>query len=327
MSKQLSIYDQLSNGAGRDVWRDKAKTFRSTYKVHFKNIVIMPGWNARTIFEGIEELAGDMEVNGQMEPMEGVMSPQGKFLLIDGERRYKAIELLRKRGIKWEEVEVMPVPKSLEPKDILVRMLSSGVQKSMYKAVEIANGLLRLKTDFSLSNEEIGKSMGMSRQWVDNMIKLAKQPEEVKDKVAAGTLKKTDVLVPAKEKITDVAAGLLKQKPQPGLPASLTKDNEKSEGGGNPTAGSGANNSQQPVATSVSGKDALQGPNFDKEVNEQEAQINIIAKEVNKIEGLGKGLNEQGQKDLEKYLFVIRDNINKLKEFYGKAKNKAVVVQ
>lgn len=330
-AKQMTIYDQLTNAGGRDVWREKTKTFRSTYKVPFKNIVILEGWNARTIFENIEELANDLEINGQMEPMEGVLTPQGKFQLVDGERRYRAIELLRKRGVKWEEVEVIPVPKSLKPEDILVRMLSSGVSKSMFKAVEVANGLFRLKADFKLSNEEIGKRMGMSRQWVDNMIKLAKQPEEVKKDVAEGKIKKTDVVAPMKDKTTDVAAGLIKAKPQPGLPASLKTNNDKAEKedqqNSNTSPGASAGESQQPAATAVSGKDALQGVNFDKEGNEQEAAINRIAKNVNKIESLGKGLNDQGQKDLENYLSWIRKDLTDLKEFYGKAKNKAVVVQ
>lgn len=328
MTKQLTLYDKLSQGAGRDVWRDKAKTFRSTYKVPFKNIVILEGWNARTVFENIEELANDLEQNGQMEPLEGVMTQQGKFQLTDGERRYKAIELLRKRGVKWDEVEVIPVPKSLKPEDILIRMLSSGVQKSMYKAVEIANGLLRLKTDFNLSNEEIGKRMGMSRQWADNMIKLAKQPDEVKEQVATGKITKTDVIIPQKENVKEVAAGLTKTIPQPGLPASLKKDNEKADQQANTSAGPSAGESQQPaaspIATSVSGKDALQGVNFDKENNPQEALINRINSNVNKLEALGKGLNEQGQKDFDTYLGYIRKDIGELKEFYGKFKNKGV---
>lgn len=323
MSKQLTLYDKIGNGAGRDVWREKAKTFRSTYKVPFKNVVILEGWNARTIFEGIEELANDLEVNGLREPLEGVMNAQGKFQLTDGERRYKAIEMLRKRGVVWDEVEVIPVPKALKPEDVLIRMISSGVQKSMYKAVEVANALLRLKTDFpELSNEEIGKRMGRSRQWVDNMIKLAKQPEDVKQKVADGKISKTDVIIPPKEKITDVAKDLIKPAVQPGLPQSLTNNGSERKSGVEDIPPGGWRENDQP--TKVSDKDALKGPNFDKEINEQEAQINAIAKEVNKIEGLGKGLNEQSQKDLDKYLFVIRDNITKLKEFYGKFKNKGV---
>lgn len=322
MAKQLSIYEQLTHGAGREVWRQNAKIFRSTYKVEFKLITILNGWNTRTIFEGIEELAEDIAANGLNEPLEGVMTPEGKFLLTDGERRYKAIQLLRKNGVKISEVEVVPLPGKMEPQDILVRMLSSGVQKSMYKDVEVANGLLRLKSDFNLSNEDIGHKMGKSRQWVDNMIKLAKQPEEIKEKVAAGVVKKTQVVVPMKDRVSDVTAGLNKPAIQPGLPASLKTDNKKAEDQERNLAASNGNGKAHP--TEVSGKDALQGVNFDKEMNEQEGAINRIAKTLNKIETLGKGLNDQGKKDLDDYLRFIRTDIDALKTYYSKFKNKSV---
>lgn len=321
MVKQLSIYEKLENGASRDVWRQNAKAFRSTYKVPFKIITVLEGWNTRTIFEGIEDLAADILANGLNEPLEGVMSPDGKkFHLTDGERRFKAIQWLVKKGEVFDEVEVVPTPRGMKPQDMLVRMLSSGVQKSMYKDVEVANGLLRLKTDFKLSNEEIGSKMGRSRQWVDNMIKLAKQTDAVKEQVAKGKTKKTTVIAPMKDKTTDVVAGLTKSIPQPGLPPSLTTDNTKAE---RQSHGQKDFASQQP-ATSVSGKDALQGPNFDKEMNEQEGAINRIAKLLNKIESLGKGLNEQGKKDLDDYLRFCRTDIDALKTHYSKFKNRAV---
>ncbi len=322
MPKQLSLYEKLENGAGRDVWRSEAKTFRSTYKIPVKNVIILPGWNARTIFEGIEELAEDILQNGLNEPLEGVMDATGKFMLTDGERRFRAIQLLRKRKEEgFDEVEVVPVPKSMKAPDIIIRMLSSGVQKSMYKEVEVANGLLRLKTDFELSNDEIGKKMGRSRQWVDNMIKLAKAPEPVKKEVAEGKIKKTAVVVPQKEDIKEVAAGLTKPAITPGLPPSLKTENKKAE---EQQAQAGAGIAASAPATNVSGKDALQGVNFDKEVNEQEALINRIAKNLNKIEPLGKGLNDQGQKDLDTYLGCIRKDVEELKQYYSKIKNRQV---
>lgn len=319
MAKQLSIYDQLSNPASREVWRKKATSFRQTYKINIHSVKILEGWNTRQVFEGIEELADDIAENGLNEPLEGIMTTGGRFLLTDGERRFKAIQLLRKRGVDFTEVPVIPVPSQLKPQDMLVRMLSSGVHKSIYKDVEVANGLLRLKNDFELSNADIGKKMGKSRQWVDNMIKLAKQPDEVKNDLAAKKITKTAVVAPMKDKVTDVAAGMIKAKPIEGLPPSLKTDNQKAEA----ATGAGSSSSAPP-ATNVSGKDALQGVNFDKEVNEQEAAINRIAKMLNKIESLGKGLNDQGKQDLDSYLKFARTDIDALKTYYSKFKNKQV---
>lgn len=326
-AKQLKLYEKIANptGRSRSAWRDNTKISRSTYKIEFKRIRVLEGWNIRTIFDGIEELADDIAANGLKEPLEGVLSKDGElFYIVDGERRYRAIKLLNERDIEYDEVEVIPIPALMSVEGMVVRMLSSGVNKSLYKDVEIANCLLRLKEDFELSNEDIAKKIGRSRQYVDNMIKLAKLPIEVKDDIATGKVKKTAVLVPMKDKTTDVVAGMMKPTIQPGLPASLKTDNKEAE---KQSSSTGSNDlaSQAPAETKVSGKDALQGVNFDKEINEQEGQINAIWKEVNKVEGLAKGLNDQAQKDMDKYLYIIRDNLTKLKEYYGKQKNRMVV--
>lgn len=326
MVKQLSLYEKLENAAGRDVWRSNAKNSKSIYKVNLKQIVILKGWNVRTDFEGIEELAKDISVNGLIQPLEGVMSPDGKFMLTDGERRYRALKLLVEQQFDFgDEVEVIPSPGKMTGSDLVVRMLSGGIQKSLYKPVEIANGLLRLKTDFNLSHKDIAEKMGMSRQWVDNHIKLAKQPEEVKDKVTSGEIKKTKVLAMV-DKVTDVTAGLHKPQVQPGLPASLKTDNKKAEQQGMSMEAAGKLNqmSNTPPATEVSGKDALQGVNFDKENNPQEALVNNIMKNLNKLEPLAKGLNDQAKKDFEDRTGYIRKDLTELKEYYSKIKNKQV---
>lgn len=332
MAKQLSLYEILDNAPGRTVWRETLKTLRSTYKIEFKRIQILPGWNIRKTFTGIEELANDILQNGLMEPLKGVMSQDGKkFFITDGERRYRALKLLIDRGDVIDEVEVMPQPARMNAQGMIAQMISSGVNKCLYNDIEIAEGLQRLKRDFTMSNQDIADQIGKSRQYVDNMIKLAEQPEEVKNDVREGKVKKTTVIAPQKDRGNkEVVEGMIASKPQPGLPASLKTDNQKADKSddiaplpvqtepGKITGGKDA-------PTAVSGKDALQGVNFDKEINEQEGQINVIWKEVNKVEGLGKGLNDQAQKDLEKYLFVIRDNLTKLKDHYSKVKNRKVL--
>ncbi len=333
MAKQLSLYEILDNAPGRTVWRKTLTSGRSTYKIEFKRISILPDWNIRKTFTGIEELANDILQNGLIEPLRGVLSQDGKkFFVTDGERRYRALKLLIDRGDVIDEVEVIPQPARMNAQGMIAQMISSGVNKCLYNDIEIAEGLQRLKRDFSMSNQEIADQIGKSRQYVDNMIRLADKPEEVKKDIREGKVKKTTVLAPQKDRgPNEVVEGMIKSKPQPGLPASLKTDNEKAEKGndniaplpqqtepGNITGGKEA-------PTAVSGKDALQGVNFDKEINEQEGQINVIWKEVNKVEGLGKGLNDQAQKDLDKYLFVIRDNLTKLKDHYSKVKNRKVL--
>src|SRR5689334_10790102 len=101
MSKQLSLYEKLQNTGGRDVWRKNSKTNRSTYKIPFSKVVILEGWNTREVFEGLDDLADDLAVNGLNVPLEGDLSADGKhFYVTDGERRVRAIKMLIKAGSK-----------------------------------------------------------------------------------------------------------------------------------------------------------------------------------------------------------------------------------
>jgi ParB/RepB/Spo0J family partition protein len=201
--------------ASRNDWRDKknqAKAFRSTYKVPVETIEIDPVWNIRTLFDGIAELALDIAKNGLLDPLSVDLNPDTcKYIVRDGERRFKAIMLLNQDGYNITEVEVRPAPgKDLTEK--LFFMLGTGVNKSMYQPIEIANGILRIKESRpELSNLEIGMQMGMSRQWVDNMVKLAKKPEEVKEKVASGEAKYTDVIKkgPKEEMVSDMKESIV----------------------------------------------------------------------------------------------------------------------
>lgn len=307
-------YKNIETVANRDTWRKSSKAFRTSFKVDFKKIKVLPGWNTRIYFEAIEELALDIIENGLHEPLKGDMSLDGEtFWITDGERRYRAIKWLRDREYVddngktvFEFVEVFPNPLTMKPVDKIFGMISSGVQKSVYKDVEIANGLLRIKTDFLLSNEAIGVRLGRSRQWVDDMIKLAKTPDEVKKAIEEGKTSKTAVIVASRTRSSDEMAGVLNSKTKGGAKMKVSDAAERQNG------------------KSKADKDALPEVNFDKEQNEQEKQINQVAKCLYKMEGLSKGLNEQASKD-----FLVQFNkavriIGELKEFYSKKKNKEV---
>jgi ParB/RepB/Spo0J family partition protein len=189
--------------ASRDDWRDKkngAKAFKQTYKVPIHLIDVEPGWNIRKLFDGIPELALDISVNGLIEPILVDLYPEaGRYKIRDGERRFQAIMLINAGGGNITEVEVRPAPGETVS-DKLFLMLGSGVHKSTYKPIEIANGIFRIKAERpDMSNTDIAQEMGMSRQWVDNMLKIAKLPPEEQEKIANGEKKYTSSLKDPKE--------------------------------------------------------------------------------------------------------------------------------
>lgn len=156
----------------------------------------------------IAELALDMLQNGQVDPLEGDMTPDGLFHLTDGFRRKLAIEWLLREGHthypnkkEIRMVEIMQNPKEWTEEDKLVRALSSN-NNLKYKPIEIALKLQLWKKAFKRSNEELANRMGKSRQWVDNMLKLAEEPDSIKNAVASGAITHTAALE-LKNKVKD----------------------------------------------------------------------------------------------------------------------------
>lgn len=72
--------------------------------VAYKDIVVRDGFNVRTTMKGIKELAESITINGLLQPLvvrEGGPDKDGKrkFVLIAGERRYRALGLLGKAEV------------------------------------------------------------------------------------------------------------------------------------------------------------------------------------------------------------------------------------
>jgi ParB/RepB/Spo0J family partition protein len=292
--------------AGRKGWREHMKIGQSTFKIDVAKIKVIEGFNPRKEFEEIEELAESIKVHGLQDPLRGDLSEDGQtFYVRDGERRFRAIlyliengEMIRDEPIEF--IEVLPYSPRLTEEEKLILNLSSN-NKKKYKPMEMAEALLRLKypmgkddKDSARTHEQVAELIGKSRQYVDGMIHLAEAPEPLKEKVTSGEITQTDAIRHAREKTkpADEMAGI--------LPKSKTQ----------------SGNTYIP-GDSEGGKDASQSIDFDKEDTEQEKWINNLAKNVNKIEALGKGLNDQAQKDLDDLLRWIRTDIDSLKIFHG----------
>lgn len=188
--------------ASRSVWRSKSgeiKNYRATYKIPVSYIKVIGGWNPRTVFDGIEELANDIIENDLIHPIQGDLSDDGSmFFIRDGERRYRAIlYAIHVLGASIEEVEVMPYPVKHTDLDKLIENLSSD-KKSKYDNVDMSSAIIRLKENYDLSNLEIAKRLGYSRQWVDNMILFARY--EDKEAVRNGLVHFSDAVASVRAK-------------------------------------------------------------------------------------------------------------------------------
>ena len=131
----------------------------------------------RKNFENIEELAESIREYGLLNPI--VLSKNnGKYEIIAGERRYRASI---QAGLK----KIDAIVRDFDQKDIDILSLVENIQREDLSALEEAEAYKKLMDDFSMTQEEIAKSMGKSRSYIANTIRLLKLNQEETDALAA----------------------------------------------------------------------------------------------------------------------------------------------
>lgn len=130
--------------------------------------------------EDIKSLAESISSQGILQPL--VVRKQGtKFQLIAGERRLRAA---MEAGLK----SVPVVVRQADDQQMLALALVENIQRRDLGPVEKAEAFRRLSEDFGLTQEEMGRKVGMDRSTVANFQRLLDLPEKVIDLLRNGDL-------------------------------------------------------------------------------------------------------------------------------------------
>jgi len=130
--------------------------------------------------EKINELAQSISESGLIQPVV-VFEEGGKYFLVVGERRLRAIQKL-----KWPKIQV--IVKELEEDQIAVNALLENIQREDLNAIEVAEGLNLLIGKGRVTHETIGQKLGMNRTTVTNYIRLLKLPRKIQDSLIKGEI-------------------------------------------------------------------------------------------------------------------------------------------
>lgn len=127
----------------------------------------------RKIFKDKEilELSNSIKEIGLIQPIT-VFEEDGKFIIIAGERRYRASKLA---GLDKISANIKKVTK----KDVLVMAIVENVQRSDLNCVEEALAYYQLMNEYSLTQEEVAKKIGKERSTIANFLRILKLPREV----------------------------------------------------------------------------------------------------------------------------------------------------
>ena len=131
--------------------------------------------------ELLAELADSIRVQGVLQPVVVRPGKEGRFTLILGERRLRASRLAEKTTIP---VMVRRVSEQQAAEMTLVENL----QREDLNCMEQAAAFARMSRNFKMTQEEIGKRVGVSREQVSNYMRLLQLPYDVYEALEKGQL-------------------------------------------------------------------------------------------------------------------------------------------
>src|SRR5207245_3101007 len=122
--------------------------------------------------EELEELAESIKAHGVIQPIVVRSGPEGRYVLITGERRMRASKLAGKEKIP-------AIVRHVSDQQAAEMTIIENLQRQDLNCYDQAEAFARLSRDFGLTQEEIGKRTGIDRSTVSNYMRLLKLPGEV----------------------------------------------------------------------------------------------------------------------------------------------------
>lgn len=129
----------------------------------------------RTEFGDLTELTESIKEKGVLEPLLVRPTEDGKFMIIAGERRWRASQLAGLTDVPCIEMEV-------DDKGLAEIALIENLQRKDLTVWEEADGLAALKDKFGYTQDEIAQKISKGRTTVTELLTIAGLPAEVREK-------------------------------------------------------------------------------------------------------------------------------------------------
>lgn len=130
--------------------------------------------------EKLEELAASIIENGLIQPVILRKADKG-YEIVAGERRWRAC---RKAGLK----EIPCIIREFTDEQNMLIAIIENMQREDLNPIEEAEGLNQMIVNFGMTQEKVSKSVGKSRPYITNALRLLKLPSEIREMLLANQL-------------------------------------------------------------------------------------------------------------------------------------------
>ena len=172
------------------------KTTRSDiYRVDPRSIVVRDNFNSRVDFGDIAELANQIAKDGILNPLhvQRIKDNEGneKFYLVDGERRYRAIQYNIEHGIETPNVPVLLVNKDIPQQDLIRIQIQCNEGKNF---TEYEYGVAYKKlVDLGMTTSQISEFVGKPQWHITICLAHLNRDERVQELLNEGKITGVDV--------------------------------------------------------------------------------------------------------------------------------------
>lgn len=122
--------------------------------------------------EALEELAVSIRELGVISPITLRKNEDGTYLIIAGERRYRAAKMV---GLQTIPAYV----RTAADEQVMEMALIENIQREDLNAIEIALSFYRLMDEYQLTQERLSDRVGKKRATIANYLRLLKLPAEI----------------------------------------------------------------------------------------------------------------------------------------------------
>lgn len=237
-------------------------------------------YQPRTVFNEnkITELAQTIHTHGIIQPIVVREYEQGKFEIIAGERRFRAIQTLG-----WETAPVLI--RNFNDTETASVALIENLQREELSPIEEALAYGKLIELHNLTQEALAQRLGVGQSTVANKLRLLKLPQEVQDAVLQKSITERHArsLIPLKDAAKQV--GLVQEIIEKNLNVKQTEER---------------------VVKLLSGPDKKQKPKRKAFSKDMRIAVNTIRQSLTMVTDNGINLDTEEEEFEEYYQFTIK---------------------
>ncbi|KPI46556.1 plasmid stablization protein ParB [Clostridioides difficile] len=131
--------------------------------------------------EKIKILSDSIKNYGVLQPIVVKMDGNNKYMIIAGERRFRASKLANKS-------QIPAIIKDIDMKDIMEIALIENLQREDLNSIEEALAYKSLIENYNVTQEEISEAVGKSRPHITNTLRLLNLGQDVIEMIDSGRI-------------------------------------------------------------------------------------------------------------------------------------------